>query len=368
VWTLLKQSPAGASVPAISKAVVVCPSSLVQNWRAEFKKWCVRVCGGAVRCRYRGSGCVLDIHPSLADQTATLVTACTPPPRSPTRLRPASATRACRLGDARCDPLAVSVQGAEARAKVNEFAVGKAPVLIVSYEMLRKHADVLTAALGGGSGSSAGGGGKVGLLVCDEGHRLKSSGGNKTIAALESLRARRRVLLTGTPLQNDLSELYALASFACPGALGTLPQFKAAFQAPIEKGRDKAATPAQARIAADRAASLGDKLAGFVLRRTSGVLDAYLPPKTEATVFVALAPLQVSSVRVEEERWWSCVLARRQLRCRRSVVHLTARPHCDSPPTSHPAVRAVPSRRAVQGGAVGGAQGHRRRRRRRRRR
>lgn len=42
VWTLLKQSPAGASVPTISKAVVVCPSSLVQNWRAEFKKWCVR--------------------------------------------------------------------------------------------------------------------------------------------------------------------------------------------------------------------------------------------------------------------------------------------------------------------------------------
>ena len=43
--------------------------------------------------------------------------------------------------------------------------------------------------------------------VCDEGHRLKSAGGNKTIQALVALRATRRILLTGTPLQNNLDEV-----------------------------------------------------------------------------------------------------------------------------------------------------------------
>ena len=44
--------------------------------------------------------------------------------------------------------------------------------------------------------------------VCDEGHRLKAAGGSKTIEALESLNCSRRILLTGTPIQNSLDEFY----------------------------------------------------------------------------------------------------------------------------------------------------------------
>ncbi|GFH05607.1 uncharacterized protein HaLaN_00097, partial [Haematococcus lacustris] len=61
---------------------------------------------------------------------------------------------------------------------------------ITSYETLRKHAADLE--------------GTFDLLVCDEGHRLKAIGGNKTIDALMQLRCPRRVLLTGTPIQNNL--------------------------------------------------------------------------------------------------------------------------------------------------------------------
>jgi hypothetical protein len=46
------------------------------------------------------------------------------------------------------------------------------------------------------------------LLVCDEGHRLKAKGGNKTIDALLALNCHRRVVLTGTPVQNNLDEFY----------------------------------------------------------------------------------------------------------------------------------------------------------------
>ena len=57
--------------------------------------------------------------------------------------------------------------------------------------MYRKYADAIN-------------GSKAGLLVCDEGHRLKSSSGNATIDSLLQFPSRRRVLLSGTPIQNDL--------------------------------------------------------------------------------------------------------------------------------------------------------------------
>ena len=47
-------------------------------------------------------------------------------------------------------------------------------------------------------------GSKAGLLVCDEGHRLKSSAGNATIDSLRQFPSQRRVLLSGTPIQNDM--------------------------------------------------------------------------------------------------------------------------------------------------------------------
>lgn len=90
-------------------------------------------------------------------------------------------------------------------------------------QMFRKYAKVIIKA-------------KIALLVCDEGHRLKNSVGNKTIAALSTCQTKRRLILTGTPVQNDLQEFYAMASFVNPTVLGTLSTFKRVFQIPIEKG------------------------------------------------------------------------------------------------------------------------------------
>lgn len=70
-------------------------------------------------------------------------------------------------------------------------------VMVASYETLRKHTDALA--------------GCVDLLVCDEGHRLKAAAGNKTINALLALRCPRRILVTGTPLQNNLEEFFGEA-------------------------------------------------------------------------------------------------------------------------------------------------------------
>lgn len=65
------------------------------------------------------------------------------------------------------------------------------PASLRPTQMYRKYADAIARA-------------RPGLLVCDEGHRLKNSSSNKTIASLRDCPARRRILLTGTPVQNDL--------------------------------------------------------------------------------------------------------------------------------------------------------------------
>jgi DNA repair and recombination protein RAD54B len=77
--------------------------------------------------------------------------------------------------------------------QVTAFKSGnKWRILIASYENIRKHYELLK--------------GAIDLLVCDEGHRLKSTGGNNTMAALLHLNCPRRLILTGTPVQNNLKE------------------------------------------------------------------------------------------------------------------------------------------------------------------
>jgi DNA repair and recombination RAD54-like protein len=83
---------------------------------------------------------------------------------------------------------------------------GGSLVLIISYEAFRSHAAILHK-------------GTVGLIICDEGHRLKNAE-NQTYDALFKLDCRRRVLLSGTPIQNDLLEYFSLVHFVNSGILG----------------------------------------------------------------------------------------------------------------------------------------------------
>lgn len=81
------------------------------------------------------------------------------------------------------------------------------PVLVISYESFRNYSRILNES-------------EVGLLLCDEGHRLKNCE-NQTYTALMGLKSKRRVLLSGTPIQNDLTEYFSLIHFVNPGMLGT---------------------------------------------------------------------------------------------------------------------------------------------------
>ena len=218
----------------VKKAVIVTPSSLVMNWAGEFRKW---------------------------------------------------------LGQERCEPTAVNTTGKTARRQIEDFLLtssgsGRGKVLILSYEMCTKYSKLIQKANE-----------SVGLLICDEGHRLKNAKGNKTIQALRGFKTNRIVLLTGTPVQNKLLEFFAMADFCNCGVLGDIEKFKTVFQSAIDKGRDKNASTSTKKLGEVRSKKLAELTSFFVLRRTSEVNQKYLPARHEIAVFCKLTTIQMQMYR-----------------------------------------------------------------------
>jgi len=152
------------------------------------------------------------------------------------------------------------------------------PVLIISYETFRLHAAVLHK-------------GEVGLVICDEGHKLKNSE-NLTYQALTQLRAKRRILLSGTPIQNDLLEYFSLLHFVNKGMLGTALEFKKRFENPILRGRDADATDEDHRKGKEKLAELLAIVNRCIIRRTQALLTKYLPVKIEHVICCSLSGTQ----------------------------------------------------------------------------
>ena len=228
MWTLLKQSPEPGK-STIQKCVIACPSSLVRNWANELVKW---------------------------------------------------------LGKDAVTPFAVDGKASkdELTTQLRQWSVasGRAvvrPVLIVSYETLRLNVGELCNT-------------PIGLLLCDEGHRLKN-GESQTFEALNGLNVSRRVILSGTPIQNDLSEYFSLLNFANPSLLGTRMEFRKQYELPILRGRDAAGTDADQQKGNERLAELLALVNKFIIRRTNDILSKYLPVKYEHVVFCNLAPFQL---------------------------------------------------------------------------
>lgn len=129
------------------------------------------------------------------------------------------------------------------------------------------------------------------IVICDEGHRIKNS--EACISkALKAIRTRRRVVLTGYPLQNNLMEYWCMVDFVRPNYLGTRQEFTNMFQRPIENGQCVDSTAEDRKVMQGRAHVLHDLLSGFVQRRSHAVLKASLPPKTEVVLLVKMSPLQ----------------------------------------------------------------------------
>jgi SNF2 family DNA or RNA helicase len=121
-------------------------------------------------------------------------------------------------------------------------------------------------------------------VVCDEAQALKNSG-TRQAQAVRSIPARGRIALTGTPVENHLTELWSIMEFANPGLLGPRQAFRERFATPIEAHGDEEA-----------AATLGRATGPFILRRlkTDKTIITDLPEKQEIKVWCNLTPEQAS--------------------------------------------------------------------------
>ncbi|KAI7359059.1 DNA repair protein rhp54 [Hortaea werneckii] len=212
LWTLMKQNPIYGDSPVVKKALIVCPVTLITNWKKEIHKWLSK------------------------------------------------------------DKVGVFVADNK-KNRLTDFTHGKCyNIMIVGYEKLRMIQEDLQKATG------------IDIVIADEGHRLKTAQ-NKSALAIKSLNTERRIILSGTPIQNDLAEFYTMVDFVNPGLLNKYSTFKREFENPILKSQQPGASAQDLEKGEARSEELANITGMFILRRTAEILAKYLPQKTEHVLF-----------------------------------------------------------------------------------
>jgi non-specific serine/threonine protein kinase len=117
-------------------------------------------------------------------------------------------------------------------------------------------------------------------LILDESQAIKNPT-SQTAKCARLLSAKHRLVMTGTPVENNTFELWSQMTFINPGLLGSLDYFKKHFAGPIERDQDE--------LAADQ---LRKMVFPFILRRTKAQVAPELPPRTERVMFTDMLPAQ----------------------------------------------------------------------------
>ncbi|KAJ2966910.1 hypothetical protein NQ176_g9923 [Zarea fungicola] len=150
----------------------------------------------------------------------------------------------------------------------------KGHVLVTTYTGLQTYADELLRV-------------EWEYAVLDEGHKIRNPNAEITVTCKE-LNTPNRVILSGTPVQNNLTELWSLFDFIYPMRLGTLVNFRTQFEIPIRQGGYANASNLQVMTAEKCAEALKETISEYLLQRLKVDVAADLPPKTEQVLFCTL--------------------------------------------------------------------------------
>ena len=203
LWTLLNQGLSSApGTSAVRKIVVVCPTSLVGNWDNEIRKWVGEHCPTfAVKTEpkkmiktflmHRGKGVLIVSYETQRLYSKLFEAAAKPSILSKSVPIPSNGEGG------------VAVSGAADGAGQGQ----QGPVAASSYLSRHSNNNVCD------------------LLICDEAHKLKNADSGLA-KSLNMLPARKRILLSGTPMQNELTEFFNMVNFCNPNVLGTNSEFK----------------------------------------------------------------------------------------------------------------------------------------------
>jgi ATP-dependent DNA helicase len=129
------------------------------------------------------------------------------------------------------------------------------------------------------------------FIVVDEGHRLKNFN-CKLVKELKQYPSESRLILTGTPLQNNLSELWSLLNFLLPDAFADLEHFESMFDFSDVQDKDGHKQFISKERQKKTIASLHAILKPFLLRRVKNDVEQNLPKKREYILYAPLTPVQ----------------------------------------------------------------------------
>ncbi|KAH0615032.1 uncharacterized protein H6S33_000668 [Morchella sextelata] len=156
--------------------------------------------------------------------------------------------------------------------KIVSKVFDKGHVLITTYAGLKSYGDLLLNE-------------EWEYAILDEGHKIRNPNAEISLSC-KKLKTRHRIILSGTPLQNNLSELWSLFDFVFPGRLGTLPIFQNEFATPIKMGGYANASNVQVQTAYKCAVVLRELISPYLLRRLKVDVAADLPSKNEYEKFL----------------------------------------------------------------------------------
>ncbi|CAL1534431.1 unnamed protein product [Lymnaea stagnalis] len=170
--------------------------------------------------------------------------------------------------------------GADKDGCLADLKKGKLEIIVTTFETFRDHVDRLNEV-------------EWEAVIVDEVHKIKGLKAQIT-QSLRRINTPRRFGLTGTALQNSLTDLFSILDWAKPGVLGSLKKFEKDFMDVIEMGQRHDATKrelAQARKQKDKFAEMRKK---NLLRRTKALIADQLPKKEDLVVLCKLTDLQIS--------------------------------------------------------------------------
>ena len=162
--------------------------------------------------------------------------------------------------------------------KIVDRVVAKGHVLITTYVGLRIYSKYILPQ-------------EWGYCVLDEGHKIRNPDLDISLTC-KQIKTVNRIILSGTPIQNNLTELWSLFDFIFPGRLGTLPVFQQQFSIPINVGGYANSNNLQVKTAYKCAVVLRDLISPYLLRRLKNDVAKDLPKKSEMVLFVKLTRIQ----------------------------------------------------------------------------
>ncbi|KAK4517380.1 uncharacterized protein ATC70_000715 [Mucor velutinosus] len=280
-------------------SIIVCPATVMKQWVQEFHKWWppLRVAilhssGTGIKNSVHGKGksrALLDQEEEDSEEEEEEYTFQNNNENGdddeeeeyePDRRGKGASRKKAKNARSSAKSILTTKAGRNAAALVEQY-VKYGGILITTYSGVQSYREILLKH-------------RWGYVVLDEGHKIRNPDSGTTLA-IKQFKTPHRIILSGTPIQNNLKELWSLFDFIFPGRLGTLPIFQTQFSIPIGIGGYANATNVQVQTAYKCACMLRDLINPYLLRRMKVDVASDLPKKNEQVLFCKLTKPQRSA-------------------------------------------------------------------------